>query len=241
MGAKPGALFWIAVGLLAGAAAFAVGGWMAFLATAAAMGGGAVVLARVRRADPATSSRRWLVETLRYFRDLGFFRHYADLPDELLADRVEELRRRETSIDFDPSDPKAELELLRMDPDRVWWKAIDTRALAGRGGYADVLRDWGRISRGAFHPGDVREEWTTESGPVRVTLSLDGERLELKPEVEDARLDLGILPTINRWIDASGIRLEVFEPFDDTAFVVALFEVEKERLKRERAWSFLGF
>lgn len=241
MGAKPAALFWAAVCLLIGAAAFVLGGLGVFLAVAgaAALGAAGAALLRARRHDWPAAPRRWLVETLRYYRDLGFFRHYADLPDEQLADRIEEMRQRETSLDFEPTDPKAELELLRMDADRVWWKAVAARAKPGKGAYACALEEWGRISRGAFQPRDVREEWVTETGPVRLTLALDGEKRELQPAVEEARFDLEILGQLNRWIDLTGIRLEVFEPFDDTAFVVALFEPEKERLKRERAWSFL--
>jgi len=239
MGAKPAALMWAAAFLMAGGTVLFLDGPGIAVAGAALLAAAGVALLRLWRYDPSPAPRRWLVETLHYFREFGFFRHYPDLDDEQLADRIDVLRRKETSIEFDPTDPKAELELLRMDEDRVWWKAVAARARPGTSAYAAALKEWGRISRGAFQPRELREEWVTESGPVTVALTLDGEKLELKPAVEGSQFDLEILSSVNRWIDPSGLRLEVFEPFDDTAFVVALFEPEKERLKRERAWTFL--
>lgn len=186
------------------------------------------------------SAREWLLDALRYYRAMGFFRTFAELDDNALADRVAELRRRQTAVDFDPTDPKSDLELLALDGNRVWWNETEVPVDPGRRFYERTLPEWGRISRGAFEPRQIREEWQTPSGPARVRFVLDGTEHELAPDVEGGvGLDLEIFAQINRLIDASGIRFEIFEPFDRTAFVVALFDVEKQRLKRERGWSFL--
>jgi hypothetical protein len=43
---------------------------------------------------------------------------------------------------------------------------------------------------------------------------------------------------INSLIRDSGIRLELYAPFDQTGFIVALTASEKKRLEKERGWRF---
>jgi hypothetical protein len=246
MAAKTRRPIWLALlwGAAAAAAALSLAlhgtlGTVPALAIAAALAMSIAALLR-RRAPPPPSARGWLVETLRYYREFGFFKRFADLSDEALADQAEAMRRRETAVEFDPTDPKSDLELLALDDDRVWWKDAEIAVDAGRRAYERALPEWGRISRGAFEPDAVREEWDNPSGPLQVRFALDGTERVLRPDVDGGiGLDLEVFAEINRLIDSTGIRFEVFEPFDRTAFVVALVDVEKQRLKRERGWSFL--
>src|SRR5687767_8823021 len=66
--------------------------------------------------------REWLIQGVRFFRDLGFFARDHHLDDEALADKIEEAHRAEWGGDFNANSPHADYFLLKADEDRVWWK-----------------------------------------------------------------------------------------------------------------------
>ena len=179
--------------------------------------------------------RRWLLDALAFYRALGFFAVDRALSNEALAEKIEQLHREEWG-DFDPTDRVADLDLLRLDPDRVWCDDIGDLALKGNDTYVEILKGWARISRGAFRPEGVREVWTGEGGQVEVRFSLGGQKRMLRPVVyEDGAVDYEILDAVNRWIRGSGLQFEVLEtpPF----MIVAVTEGEKHELLRR---GFLG-
>ena len=49
---------------------------------------------------------------------------------------------------------------------------------------------------------------------------------------------MNILIELNQVIAASGYAFEMYDEFDQTAFVVVLTAEEKERLQSERGWLF---
>jgi hypothetical protein len=69
-------------------------------------------------------------------------------------------------------------------------------------------------------------------------LENESRRYVLHPQFLDDYIDLGIWSEINQIIGTTGMRFELYEPFDQTAFVVALSADEKRRLQKERGWNF---
>lgn len=199
----------------------------------------------------------WMVEAVRYYRGVGFFSQYGALSDEALAEQAEAAVEDEWGDTFTMGQagpvvvdewgdtfrlpdhvPFAQLTLLRADATRVWWEDTEADVCATNQVYVETLRAWAGISRGAFSPQDVTETWESDEGPITVRFTLDGVERTLHPECLDDWLDLEILVPLNDWLRHTGYAFELYEAFDQTAFIVVLTPDEKARLERERGWRF---
>ncbi len=187
-----------------------------------------------------TRAEVWLLEAVKYFRTLGFFAEDAALSDQELASQLKQRYLERVGEDFKPSDSLADLSLLALDDTRAWWNDAEADVFNGHEVYVRTLQAWGAISRGSFLPEDIEETWESEAGPVRLTFTHKGRRFKLNPEYLNDFLDLTILMPVNQLIADTGVQFEVYEPFDQTAFIVALTLSEKARLQTERGWRF-GF
>jgi hypothetical protein len=178
----------------------------------------------------------WLTRALTLFRSLEFFRAQAAMSNAQLTEWLND----RGSIPFDISDPLADLHLVRADRDRVWWNDTEADVCESNDVYRETLLEWARISRGAFTPTTITERWDSEEGPVTVTFEHKGQLVTLNPEYANDWMDLGILVPLNGVLQPSSIQFELYEPFDQTAFIVALKAHEKAQLIRERGWRFAG-
>jgi hypothetical protein len=180
-------------------------------------------------------ARRTPAEAIAAFQRAGFFRG-AD--PAALAPRLARRHRREWGEPLRLRTIYDELVLTGYDRRRVWFEDTERDVLPGNDAYVAFLRDLRRISGGAFAPRGAAEEWAGEEGPVRLTFALDGRRRTVRAAPAGDFLDLCVLPQINRLIARRGRRFELFVPFDQTAYVVALTGSERARLEREHGWRF---
>lgn len=184
---------------------------------------------------PAAPSAR-VAESVQALRALGFFADRAGTDDEVAAAVVDEYREM-WGGDPDDDGDLLDLDLLRFDPDRVWWEDTEVDVLPGNDAYLEALDGWAAISRGALRPEAVSESWDSPTGPVRIRLSQDGIQHEIVARHLDDYLDMGVLDGLNRVIAKSSYRFRIYTPFDQTAFVIVCDERER-RLLEERGWSF---
>ena len=193
------------------------------------------------KAAAESDGRNWLLERVRYYRGLGFFRQYSDLADKELAQRLKAAQRAKAGSPLAPGDPLADLHLLGHDGDRVWQKRVQDIIGAERQAYARMLSDWADISRGAFSPQNIVEHWATEAGPIEVTFELDGVRRTIWPNYLQGDIDLSILERVNDYVRESGYRFECHARSNGTVYVLVLTPEEKEQLTRERGWQFVDW
>jgi hypothetical protein len=184
-------------------------------------------------------SQEWLLRSVGLFRKRGFFRDYEGMSDRELAAELEETHEIELREGFDPDFELVDLELLRWDKRRVWWEDTEADVLQGNNVYVEVLQRWGMISRGAFLPSDISERWQSREGPIDISFSLRGKKESINPRYLDDYIDMEIVPHINSLIADSPYRFEIYEFFDQTAFVVVLDKDEKQWLQQERGWRFM--
>jgi hypothetical protein len=170
-------------------------------------------------------------------RELGLFADRPDLSNEDISQRVEARLDELYGGELLADDPLLELIVASLDESRVWWGDLEADVGDGNDVYVSTLEQWAAISKGAFEPEDVRETWDAEDGPVTVTFTLDGENVELKPEYLEDWIDPRILAPINDQIADSGRRFELFQAFDQSAFVMALSDRERDALEA-RGWCF---
>jgi hypothetical protein len=187
--------------------------------------------------DEDSAPPGWLVATVRELRALGFFvdpgRDDVEVARDLADDYLAELGAPPTAdADY------VELELVRFDPDRVWWE--DTEADVGPANrvYEEWVAGLARISRGALTPTRITERWAGDAGPVHVRVELPSGPLEIGPHYLEDYVDIEtVLRSLNEVVPLAGPRFALYLPFDQTAFVVCVTESERRRLE-ERGWSF---
>ncbi len=182
--------------------------------------------------------RTWLVQSVAFFRRLHFYHQFSHLSDDAIA--TELLRRWQEMVDkeLDLSTRYVDFDLLMWDSNRVWWEDLEADVCDGNDIYVETLGQWGAISRGVFQPTNIIERWASETGPIRIDFDHQGQHFLFYPQYLDDYIDINLLVPINRMIGQTGIQFEVYEAFDQTAFVVALRSNEKEELQEQRGWKF---
>lgn len=184
------------------------------------------------------SEKNWFVETIEYFRSLNFFERYKQLSTAELAGIVSDWLKQDWDEELESPNILLELSLLSFDEDRVWWDDTEADVCRANLVYAKTLQAWRRISRGTFLPEEVEEHWETEEGPIEVSFTLTSQPVKLYPEYLEDYIDLNLLPQINKLIDKSNMQFELYQPFDQTGFVVVLTDQEKKMLQKKRSWRF---
>lgn len=176
-------------------------------------------------------------ERVAAFRALGLFGDRADVDDAALATEVEAGMTEAWGDTIEPDDPLLDLVIAEQDPQRVWWQDLEADVTDGNDVYVTTLDDWRSISQGAFEPEGVEEAWASPVGPVAITFSLGAESHEITAGYIDDWMDPGILVPINELVAQNGRRFELYKAFDQTAFVMALTDSERQGLEA-RGWCF---
>lgn len=184
------------------------------------------------------TSDTWLLQSVQYFRSLGFFAEHAALSDSQLAEHLTQAAMERHGV-IDPANQLADLMLLSLDEQRVWWDDTEADVCAENQVYVDTLTRWSKISRSAFMPENIRETWDGEHGPVHVEFEHNGKKIALHPRFQHDYIDLNILQSINKVVADTGIQFRVHAIFDQTAFIVALTQDEKRKLEKDRGWKFV--
>jgi hypothetical protein len=192
------------------------------------------------------SAQKWLLEAIHFFRTLSFFESYRELSDEELLATLNKvrggalIRQIDFILPYAPVTADLDRILLALDKKRVWEDDTEADVCPEHAVYVRTLNEWSAISRGTFVLEDVQEHWTSDNGPVRVTLAHQGQTFRLHPRYWDDYMDIGILTEVNEIIADTGIQFAAYDTQDQTAFVVALKPHERETLEQERNWRFLG-
>lgn len=190
-------------------------------------------------ANDILQSNDWLPRAALFFRGMDFFVEYAALPD---AEFTEALRAKYLSVcRLDPDNTPSELELLQLlglDTARVWWG--DMEIVQYDTVYTDTLHQWASISRGAFDPVELHEQWTEDNSSVSVSFNHLGQAYHLSPEVHGDWFDLSIVAEINHLLSPSGYQFCVFEEprRDQTTALLCLKADERRVFETDLGMSF---
>jgi hypothetical protein len=181
----------------------------------------------------------WLLQTISFYRDLGFFASFAEDSDRKMAKRLMEMQEEEWGQGFTFHDPYfAQLEVLIHDKERIWFEDIEVGVAMGKQVYATAIKNLARISRGAFLPEDIDEVWTGPKGPIHVEFTHLGQRYRMGLEYMDKCMDIwGLVLQLNQVVVNLGYQFEI-AMFDQNALVTLLNPREKRELKRERGLAF---
>ena len=123
--------------------------------------------------------RTWLVRAVEDLRRLGFFAGDADLTAAELAAQIQADYLAESGRPLAEARAHTDLLLAKQDPSRVWCQRSSDSRTANS--YAEVLRSWAEISRGAFDPVFIEERQASPRGPITVKFVHGGHDVALHP------------------------------------------------------------
>jgi hypothetical protein len=137
-------------------------------------------------------AQEWLLDFVRFYRELGFFEEDSHLSDRSIADWI----GKRKGLDLSQESCRKDYIILGYLT-RVWGVALDAFdsfdfSHAQEVGYGwklheDILNGWAGISRGSFRPEGVKSTWQSAEEPIRVEFTLADvpHVLQLEPDLLD--------------------------------------------------------
>ena len=169
-------------------------------------------------------------DVVRFYQDLGFFTG---------ADPAAVVQRYADNHGTRPSAKKPwhDVFLLAYSEGDVWAGDPEADVCAYNEVYSEILPQWARISRGAFAPSGIQENWDDESGPITLTFELGGRQVSISPSYQDDWIDLEVLRQINALITFSGRQFECAVD-GNFALVLCLTPEQKSTMQVQRQFPF---
>lgn len=186
--------------------------------------------------------REWLREALEFYKKLGYFAS----GEEGLFERLEEtLTEGQPLKEFDPKNTAYDLALLSYDPERCLMESPQLGALLAPGNrvFIQTLEQLAKISRGTFKPEDIKEEWASRKGPVRITYRHNGKPHTLVTPADAGELDPVLLLQLNLALFRSAMQFELVTYSDPQGkpmfFVTTLHQEERFLIEHARRIPFV--
>lgn len=184
-----------------------------------------------------TDARRWFIQRVCYYRELGFFADPAR-SSESVARGLEEFA---CANGWDPDWRYAELcWIVLRDDDRVFAIDLEGDAAPGNDTYVEVIASLARISRGLLNPIDARESWARHpAASYKVTLSFKVGRGDHAVDLFHIGdwMDVGrLIQKLNDVLQPTRFRYWYLDPEygGQACIFVVLDAEEKRRLETER-------
>jgi hypothetical protein len=196
-----------------------------------------------RKKNSHTNLQDWLLEAVRYYRNLDFFQKYKRLSDaDIVHKFYDEFYSMNTGLRLDNFEDlslyEADLCLLSWDMKRVFWGDMECDIHPDNRVYPIVLSAWKAISRKKFLPKNIRETWDSRSGPIRVEFTYENQPCEIILTYNDDWIDLTVIEHINSFIHETGFQFESCLTDSQDLVLIVLHAEEKRKLKQERGFRF---
>lgn len=186
---------------------------------------------------------RWLREAITFYRPRGFFCQLQGDTNVVVSKLMPYLTTQYSGDAITMEDlesPEFDLFLLSCDPFRSLYDGMEFGDFLapGNDAYVATVNALAKVSRGTFIPKDVKEEWETEEGPIKISFEFEGRPRTLKVDLWDGMFDFRLLLQLNQLLWKTEFRFEM-APMDDILFVTVLKAEEKTDMERERGVSFM--
>lgn len=190
-----------------------------------------------------TLIENWLRDAVTFYRPRGFFCQIQGDTEVVVAKLMPYLTTQYTGDTITMDDlesPEFDLFFLSCDPFRSLYDSMEFGDFLAKGNdaYVATVQALAKVSRGTFIPKDVKEEWDSPEGPIRLTFEFEGREQTLKVDLWDGMFDFRLLLQLNQLLWKTEFRFEM-APMDDILFVTVLRAEEKTDMERERGLSFM--
>ena len=182
-------------------------------------------------------------------RQAGLFEDYKSLSDDSLTQRLSSIAtEQQLWEEFDAYDSLLEedyinLKIAQLDSKRVWWHDLEADVLNGNMVYVSTVKEFVELSGGYLRAEQIREEWETDNGPIRISFQ-DGDTLRTFPlKSYDDWYDEDFFNYMEKFMTANGspYNFYVYIGTGQDAFVIRLNKAEKEMVEQKMRWKLEKF
>jgi hypothetical protein len=201
-----------------------------------------------------TDSREAKFETaVVNLRQVGLFEKYKNLnDDELTKLLIEKAAKKYQTDGYDEFneifDPKNNpdffgLHVAELDETRVWWRDLEADVLNGNMVYAETVKEFGSLSGGYLKPDKVKEEWTSDEGPVKVSFWDSDTLRTFNLKANDDWYDTDFFKYLESSMANNGspYKFYMHDQTGQDVFLIRLTEDEKEKLEKKMNWKLVKF
>jgi hypothetical protein len=186
-------------------------------------------------------------------RQIGLFAEYKNLDDDQLTKTLIEKARKKYNVDgFDSFNEVFDLKnnsdffdlhVAELDETRVWWRDLEADILDGNNVYAETVKEFGKLSGGFLQPEQIKEEWISTNGPVKVSFQdMDTLRV-MNLKYEDDWYDTDFFKHLEMFMKSNGSPYSFYlhDRTGQDVFVIRLTEDEKEKIEKKMNWNLVKF
>jgi hypothetical protein len=167
--------------------------------------------------------RRFMPEEPDDFVAAHFVALISDLPAEWIHDCATERRKP-----FPLTEAAAAVHSVTGGETDLWREDPKIDVLAGSDVYAQMLGEWGSLSRGVFTPENIVERRGKDE--VTVSFDLDGKRREVTSKVDEGPFDIRIIEQLQPMLAADGPRFHLYDAGDQTVGLAIVTDAEAAEL-----------
>lgn len=178
-----------------------------------------------------------VVEVINFFSRISFFSRERE--EFNLVDSLVEKIYKDNLIEKPEGFFFGDIDVLKWDESRVWWRDLEADVCPGNSIYVSVLEKLSSISRNQFIIHNVAEIWEGDEGPISVHFSFEDKRHEINHAYLNDWIDLNIVREINSILENKSYQFEIAWTGEQSTFVTMLMSWEKELIIQERGWKFL--
>jgi hypothetical protein len=115
--------------------------------------------------------------------------------------------------------------------------------LDGNNVYAETVKEFGKLSGGFLQPEQIKEEWISTNGPVKVSFQdMDTLRV-MNLKYEDDWYDTDFFKHLEMFMKSNGSPYSFYlhDRTGQDVFVIRLTEDEKEKIEKKMNWNLVKF
>lgn len=193
------------------------------------------------------SNQKEVKQTISDLRRLGFFENFHALNDEKLFDTLHKIRIAHYSEIFKYYyDPGMDLEIsetISLDTSRTIYGDFEDDVCKGNNRYVALLTAFSNASGGRFLPTQIKEDWSSEKGPIKVSFTIKEEQVEFSPEYHDDWLSEKAIDIINQQMIKDGNeKFYMFSNKDGWGLgqyflYIRLREAQKDSIQNRFGWK----
>lgn len=177
-------------------------------------------------------------EKISELRKVGMFKSYSNKSDEFVTELAigRAISKQDgwlNSGQYWNAETKQidELEILRLDSEKVWQREDTEFIVEGNRAYQDVIKELGKISEGNFNPTEIKENWESRE-KIILTFKHKNEEHTIYPKVSNDWADMnGVIRYINNEI-LDTVDYQLYYGAGGDILVIGLTQKEREELNK---------
>jgi len=192
-------------------------------------------------------SKEQVLENIQTLRNAGFFEVYESMSDLEVYDTIYADRKKRYSEIFEKQyDPGMDLDAIKLaecDKTKLLFIDLEADVAMDNNVYIQVIKAFGILSNKKFDPTGIKEQWTSETGPIDVSFKSNDSLIKFKPEYQDDWLHESVFKVCLAELERNSIRITDCLSDDGYGYgqaiaIMRLTEKEQKILENKLSWKF---